>query len=84
MDAAIQEKVDYSQVLWTRRIRMMPVDDFIHSIQAIISDWGADVLSANTTSAGLVLADLVYYAGIDAVEALGAELTEELRKRGVL
>jgi hypothetical protein len=77
------EQLLENRVMWTRRIRMMPVDDITGAVRSIVNDWGADVLSANTTSAGLVLADLVYYIGLDAVEALGPELAAELRKRGV-
>lgn len=78
------EQVLENRVMWTRRIRMMPVDDITQAIRSIVNDWGADVLSANTTSPGLVLADLVYYAGLDAVECLGPELADQLRKRGVV
>ena len=86
--AAILEanKVDmskYNQVQFTRRVRMMPVDDLVGAIRAIADDWGNDILTAKT-SAGLVLADLCYYAGIDAAEALGPGLSDQLKKRGVL
>ena len=76
--------LDLQTIQWTRRMRMMPVDDITGAIRAIVNDWGADVLSANTTSPGLVLADLVYYIGLDAVEALGPELADQLRKKGVV
>ncbi len=79
-----EQVLDLQTIQWTRRVKMIALDDVTGAIRAIVNDWGADILTANCTSAGLVLADLVYYAGIDAVEALGAELTEELRKRGVL
>lgn len=78
MEQAIAE----NKVMWTKRVRMMPVDDITQAVRAIRDDWGNDVLTGNTTPA-LVLSDLCYYAGIDPVEALGPELAAELRKRGV-
>lgn len=78
------DQVLENRVMWTRRVRIMPVDDIIGAIKAIIQDWEGNDLLKVESPVGLVLADLCFYAGIDAVEALGAELAGELRKRGVV
>ena len=80
-------KVDltqYEHVLFTNRVKLVPLDDVTGAIRAIIDDWGRDdVLTAKTTPA-LMLADLVFYMGLNAAEALGPELAGKLKERGAL
>ena len=70
----------------TNRIRIMAVDDIVGAINALVGDWGSDILTAKANPA-LMIADFCNYclpAGSDLERALGPELTDELRKRGVL
>lgn len=74
----------YNQVEFTRRVRLLPVDDVLGAIKAIIQDWEGNDLLKVESPVGLVLADFCYYAGLDPVETLGADLAAELRKREVI
>lgn len=79
-----EQVLDLQTIQWTRRVKMIALDDVTGAIKAIVSDWGQDDILTATTSPALVLADMCYYIGLDANECLGPELAGELRKRGAI